>query len=149
MNHLAENHGLTWPQIRQYIFFMPIIVIIVTIIATLLTPVFSQIEGRFFPVAKDYKLTIHQGNDYRSVISGNFNKVRACDLIRIEWWATKDGVDTHTHSHRLGTIAYGLGQHSGSKWTVELSPRQLRNNAYAIAYHRCHPFWPTVTKFYP
>ena len=148
MSYLAENHGLTWPEIRKYIIFMPIIVVFVTVIATLLTPVFSRIEGVVFPVVSDMTFDAEPSGENWSEISGTFKKNRECAYLEADWFYSEDGLDVKVEIiySKYNVRHKGLQVFKG--WTLKVRPDQI-SNVHAYSYHQCHPFWATRTKIYP
>lgn len=112
-----------------------------------------RIEGRLFPVVGDVVITSQAEVDCGNCISlfGTFQKLRECtflDLLVIYQTPDKGEVGVPVRFTN-GAVVRTEGLHSFGPWEVDLSPRQFEQSTIVEAYHECHPFWVTVTRFYP
>lgn len=117
---------------------------------------FPAIESRYFPVVSTLQIgQVQLTTEGRSIVYGSFTKLRACEYLGTTWFKrTPDGMervslellrspgDNNAPTRPLGTQFAG-------PWTVGLSPDELKEGSIVQLLHRCHPFWTTVTNFYP
>lgn len=151
MKHIEwrDIHGLSWKALGQYIIFMPLIVIIVTMIVTLLTPVMSHIEGSLAPVITDFTATVEDNESGGSYLYGTFIKKRRCNLDRIEWYYNNGYLKTPLDVHFSRAIIRDRGVHRFEKLSLNAPPEIVKDHTVAHVYHHCHPFWETKTYLYP
>lgn len=116
------------------------------------------VETRWFPVVSKLRITkVMTGEEAgTSVVYAEFSKKRDCEYVGIAWFQgdpngvfervpvillRKEG-DQSSPNRPLGTQKAG-------PWIVGVPPDELRKNSFARLYHRCFPFWPTTTDFWP
>lgn len=105
------------------------------------------LESKFFPVTEDTQIL-----NERQVSSGTsfyvrFTKARRCTFTGLAWYVGdqrlpvdfEPGADTMPRSRPRGD------QHTGP-WFVAGLYGTEKSRAYV--YHRCHPLWTTITRFY-
>lgn len=146
-----EFAGLTKGEVKKFFISLPIIVLFVAGIAHILTPVLAYLETRLMPVAVNYQLHIEEAHHDGVVIRGEFDKVRSCDLIEIQWWLEEDGAQVRVETDRLDHKAFPRGHHNGSYHRIEMTEEQILNKAHGVSLHRCYswlPNWVTTTRFY-
>ncbi|MEO1639151.1 MAG: hypothetical protein AAFU41_07890 [Pseudomonadota bacterium] len=127
--------------------------LIASVIAALIlfaNSVGGRVEGYFFPVVAPAELDqITAVGETRSRIWGRAARLRQCSFDRVVWFLG----DARNHARadvdfEESTKVRPVGAFSFGPWLVQLTPVQLRNRSYAVAFHRCHPFWLTQTRFY-
>lgn len=86
----------------------------------------------------------------------SFTKLRDCEYVGLAWFKgtrpddfervavmlQRDPSDTGSPTRPLGTQRAG-------PWRVAVTPEEFKYKSFAQLWHRCHPFWTTVTEFYP
>lgn len=112
-----------------------------------------RLEGRLFPVVDQVTITdVKQSGCGDCVsISGHFHKVRECtflDLL-VVYQVPNGGRVGVPVRFTQGAIVRGAGIHDFGPWEIDLSVRQFEENTIVEAFHQCHPFWVTVTRFHP
>lgn len=115
------------------------------------------IETRFWPVLS--KLTIVEVKpltDETSAVRAEFTKLRNCDYLGIAWYRgseqrdferismtpMKEPEDTSSPNRPVGTQRAG-------PWRLTMPAEEVAGNSFVQVFHRCHPFWTTMTRFYP
>lgn len=105
------------------------------------------IESRFFPVTEDTQIlneqTVPTGTSFYVV----FNKARRCDFAGIAWYVGDQRlpVDFEPSAELMPRSRPPGDQHAGP-WFVNGLHGTANSRAYV--YHRCHPLWTTITRFY-
>lgn len=131
----------------KLLFFAVVIVVLV-----MLKSVAGTIEGMVFPVTSELQgVVIEEGRHPAEVrIRGHFEKYRGCEYIGQEWrlgsrkhYATVDREVVRSPK----TYPAGSGIPFGPV-TLAVSRKQLITVTHAVALHRCHPLWVTVTSLY-
>jgi hypothetical protein len=116
-----------------------------------LTPaVFSvgpYLESRYFPVTRDVEVVQEHISDAGTSFYVRFDKVRRCDFDGLAWY---DGnrrlwVDFEPGAKRAPRTRPPGDQYAGP-WFVE--GLQGTTGSRAFVYHRCHPLWTTITRFF-
>lgn len=111
----------------------------------------GAIEGRFYPVISKAEIDrVEEVNSVSSRIWGRFDRLRDCSFQGLHFFLGEPGSSARVdlvfeepaQVREPGSAEFG-------PWRVQLTHDQIENRAYAIAYHRCHPFWITETRFYP
>ncbi|NEH72253.1 hypothetical protein [Rhizobium leguminosarum] len=115
------------------------------------------IETRYLPAVSKLTITsIEETSDGRTRIRVAFRKLRDCEYIGITWFVgsrpdsfervsvvlMRDQNDTSSPNRPIGYQTAG-------PWIIGVPPEDLKNHSFAQLVHRCHPFWPTVTDFFP
>ena len=118
----------------------------------LTTLIAGRLEGRFFPVVINTLATeIEPVGTNRIRISGVFDKVRDCEFEGLEFYLVGPGGSRSAVDYQFEDVS--VVRHSGRErfgpWLLHLTEQQFQTQTFAVAYHKCHPFWETVTQFYP
>ncbi|KQT54611.1 hypothetical protein ASG43_03225 [Aureimonas sp. Leaf454] len=115
------------------------------------------LETRFFPALGKMKITsVEALTGETSIVRTAFSKLRACEYLGIAWYyGSEAGVfervsmvpirnpdDTSSPNRRVGLQRAG-------PWRITIPEGDVRTRSYVQAFHRCHPFWTTVSEFYP
>lgn len=115
-----------------------------------LSRVGGHVEGWLFPVTTLGVITQTQPIGETSTrIWGHAERLRQCSFEQLIWY-----LGDRTHHARAdlvfeeGTKVRGDGFFDFGPWVVQLTSDQLKDRSFAVVYHRCHPFWLTVTRFY-
>lgn len=119
----------------------------------------GRLEGNYFPVTKNVELfrlgdsenlSTYTGT-VGSIISGSFDKTRNCTGIDVKWNVIAGDRMAPAESRLIEEFGpLPKGSHLFGPWEVEASADQFELGlVYADVYHRCHPLWPTITRFYP
>lgn len=132
---------------------MSLKIAVLLVLGVFLNEAAGVIEGRFFPVVKDVRVTrIDAAENGRSRIWGQFNLTRAgCDFHDVEWElvGAKRSVLASVEFEE-GAKERGDGLQEFGSWLVQLTPDQLKERSRAIVYHECPwRWWRTETHFYP
>ena len=134
-------------------------VFVVQVTSVAIVGIMPKIEGRFYPVVQnvivdqlELELELEMDTEHDSIeLTGSFEKIRDCvflDLLVI--YQTPDGGEVGVPVRFTeGTLYRGAGIHDYGPWEVDLSVHQFTSNTVVEAYHQCHPFWVTVTRFHP
>lgn len=92
-------------------------------------------------------------------IHARFRKFRDCEYVGVAWYlGTPSGefeqvrvqtiVDNEQLSENIApTLPVGVS--IAGPWRIAMSLNDLKDNSFAILTHKCHPFWLTMTNFYP
>lgn len=131
---------------------MTTVVLLVTLFVSM-----PAVETRFFPVVQHLEIdNVAPASENRSVIYGHFNKVRQCDYIGISWFRrTSDGalervpVELMRRAGDTSSPTRPTGRQVAGPWVIGIPPEEVRFVSIVELTHRCHPFWTTVTQFYP
>lgn len=115
------------------------------------------IETRFFPVLGKMRSTeVRAQSSDISIVRTQFEKLRSCEYMGIAWYygdeagafervsmvPIRDPNDTSSPSRPVGTARAG-------PWRITIPADKVRTRSFVEAFHRCHRFWTTVSKFYP
>jgi hypothetical protein len=116
-----------------------------------------SLETRWFPVVSKLEvLSIEPYGEGQSLIRAAFQKKRDCEYIGAAWFVG----DRATEFERVSLVLMRsegdtsspnrpLGYQRAGPWIVGVPPYELRNRSFATLTHRCHPFWNSVTNFFP
>ncbi|MCV3271140.1 hypothetical protein [Roseobacter sinensis] len=116
-----------------------------------LTPgVFSlgpYLESRYFPVVRDTRIMNEETVPGGVSFFVQFRKVRQCKFEGLAWYVgdVRVPVDFEPTAETMPRSRPMGGQYAGP-WYVPGLPGTRGTHAYA--YHRCHPLWETITRFY-
>lgn len=116
----------------------------------LLSTIGPRAEGQVFPVVDEVSITKVEPLFDESHVYGSARKRRDCKFVHIEW---------SLGSERKASVAVavkflernkirGEGYFDFGPWALRLEPEEITRNSFAYVWHRCHPFWDTMTKFY-
>lgn len=115
------------------------------------------IETRYFPVLSTMRIvSVDAATDDTSLVRTRFTKLRACDYMGISWYygsqaglfervsmvPIRDPNDTSAPNRATGDQRAG-------PWRVTIPAGEVRTKSFVQVYHRCHPFWTTMSQFYP
>ena len=116
-----------------------------------------SIETRFRPVVSKLQiLYLEPTDDGRTKMRVAFRKLRDCEYVGIAWYMgdrprefervsvvlQRDPTDT-------GSPNRPMGYQKAGPWIIGMPPDALKSSSFARLSHRCHPFWTTITEFYP
>lgn len=131
----------------------------IAIFATLYTiwMVGPSLETRFWPVVSKLQvLSVEATPDGFTKVKAGFNKLRDCEYIRIAWYAGDRSrsfeqvpVTLQRAPGDNGSPNRPLGYQRAGPWIIGITPAELKQGSFAQLSHRCHPFWTTITEFYP
>ncbi len=108
----------------------------------------GTIEGWWDPVtSKATNITIKHDNWTTSRVSGNYTKLRDCEFIDLTWYSKK--LKSFVPAKFPGLYSRRKGEHVFKDLFVEMPHDRLLESSVVHAYHRCHPFWVTVTDVFP
>jgi hypothetical protein len=115
------------------------------------------LETRYLPVLGTMRITdVEELTPTTSLVRTEFEKLRACEYMGIAWYygpepgvfervsmvPIRDPDDTSSPSRPIGIARAG-------PWRITIPAGDVRQKSFVEAFHRCHPFWTTVSKFYP
>ena len=115
------------------------------------------LETKYRPVVSKLEITsIKETTDGRTEIRAAFRKLRNCEYIGLAWYVgtrpdnfERVPVTLMRDQDDTGSPNRPIGYQSVGPWIIGLPPSQLRGRSFAQLMHRCHPFWTTVTDFFP
>jgi hypothetical protein len=110
----------------------------------------GKIEGAIWPVVRVAEITRAEAvSETRTRFWGASERLRRCSLERFEWrLGTPDASAPADLEFEDGAAVRVVGPFTFGPWVVQLTPDQLFRRSFATAYHRCHIFWLTETRFY-
>ena len=115
------------------------------------------LETRFFPVLGTMRiLSVEPLTPHTSLVRTEFVKLRGCEYMGIAWYygpeagvfervsmvPIRDPDDTSAPNRAVGAQRAG-------PWRVAMPAADVRTKSFVQVYHRCHPFWTTMSRFYP
>ena len=111
----------------------------------------GRVEGYFFPVTSQVSIIQTEViNPVQTRFWGELKRERQCAFESLEWRLGELGSSSRADLvFEEGAKVRGSGLEEFGPWVVQLTPDQLLNRSFAVVRHRCHPFWITVTIFYP
>lgn len=111
-----------------------------------------KLEGKLRPVVVSTELTqVRPIDDTHSMIYGTSRKVRNCAFLRMEWYfgdPNGEHVLVPLEIMEPATIR-GDGEFRFGPWRLNLDKDFIMKETFALVYHKCHPFWTTITPFWP
>lgn len=115
------------------------------------------IETRFWPpVSKLTILSLQRDPSGGSRLDAEFTKLRSCEYLGLSWFRVlPDGtfeqvpVSLLRRSGDASSPNRPVGTQRAGPWIIGIPPADLRSASFARLTHRCHPFWATITDFYP
>ena len=127
-------------------------VLIVTFFVSL-----PKMESRYWPVTSPLEITrVEPATGGRSIVYATFEKKRQCDYVGIAWGERQaDGsvdrvaIELLRQPGDVGSPNRPVGKQSSGPWVIGIAPDFIRQLSVVELYHRCHPFWTSVTPFYP
>ncbi len=114
-------------------------------------------ETKYNPVVSKLEITsMRQLSDGRTEIRAAFRKLRNCEYIGLAWYVgtrpdrfERVPVTLMRDQDDTGSPNRPVGYQSVGPWIIGLSIDDLRGHSFAQLVHRCHPFWNTITDFFP
>ncbi len=108
----------------------------------------GTIEGWFYPVTtKATAIRITHDNWKTSSVNGEYIKIRECEFIDLTWYSKK--LKSFVPVQFPGLYSRRVGRHVFNNLRVDMPHDQVLENSVVHAYHRCHPFWVTITDVFP
>jgi len=115
------------------------------------------LETRFWPtVSKLHILSIEATGPAETTIRAEFTKLRNCEYVGISWYrGTPQGgfervpVILLRQAGDTSSPNRPTGKQRAGPWIIGVPISEVPSNSFAQLVHRCHPFWPTTTDFYP
>jgi hypothetical protein len=116
-----------------------------------------EVETLYRPVLSKLIITeVEEVTPETSMVRAEFTKLRNCEYMGIAWYRgteanyfdrvsmtpVKDPDDTSSPNRPVGTQSAG-------PWRLTMKAEEVRKNSFVQVFHRCHPFWTTMTRFYP
>ncbi|WP_438752078.1 hypothetical protein [Pararhizobium sp. O133] len=132
-------------------------VIIFFALAFTLFAVGPVLETRYWPVVSKLQiLSIDATADGQTRIDAAFRKLRDCEYLGLSWFVgdrpnefERVAVQLMRQAGDTSSPDRPVGYQRAGPWIVGLSPDDLKGRSFARLTHRCHPFWPTTTEFFP
>lgn len=115
------------------------------------------LETTYWPVVSKLQIKNIEVDEKKWVrIQATFTKLRDCEYVGLTWFKgqrpndfervpvvlQRDPLDVGSPTRPLGTQRAG-------PWLIAVTPEEFKYQSFAQLWHRCHPFWTTVTEFYP
>jgi hypothetical protein len=116
-----------------------------------------SIETRLFPVVSKLEIvSIQSAGANQTEVRAAFRKIRDCEYVGISWFVGNRAKDYERVTVQLmrdpndtSSPNRPLGYQRAGPWVIGVPPQELQNNSFARLVHRCHPFWPSMTEFFP
>lgn len=110
-----------------------------------------NVETRFFPVVKDFKVTSLVKTDDGYVAVGELSKVRSCEFLGLTIYAHRNDVPKLLLAQYKTDIFgsnVGTGYQSWGPLTIHFPPAFGSYNHLEVqATHRCHALWLQTTEY--
>lgn len=105
------------------------------------------VESRYFPVVRDTRILNEEAVPAGVSFFVRFRKVRRCAFLGLAWYVddVRLPVNFELMPEEMPQTRPPGGQFAGP-WLIPTQHTTVGTRAYA--YHRCHPLWVTITKFY-
>ncbi len=105
------------------------------------------IESQAFPVVRDTQVSRVDATPHGTSFYIQFRKVRRCEYLGLVWYEgpnrlyveIEPGAEDHLRPRPTGDQFAG-------PWLVRDLSDLAESRSYL--YHRCHPLWTTITRFY-
>lgn len=115
------------------------------------------IETTYWPVVSKLEIiSVEQAPGGKTKIRAAFRKLRDCDYLGISWFVgdrpssfERVSVELMREPSDTSIPNRPLGYQTAGPWIIGISPQELKANSFTQLQHRCHPFWTSVTDFYP
>lgn len=113
------------------------------------TNLFGSVEGKIYPVVKNFTYYSIENKLDINYIFGSFEKSRYCDFEDIRWYIE----DSDGRRTRIGVtfnnevLRYNGKQYFGP-WGTIATFNQIINQSVVYVDHSCHPFWLTTTRLH-
>lgn len=116
------------------------------------------LETRFRPVTSKihFQSVDWTDNGMNAVVTIRFEKKRGCEFVGLAWY--QSGAEllnpTFTRVFINQMVDYEeLSRPTGVQivgpWVIYMRAAHVRTRSRILAYHRCHPFWTTMSVMYP
>ncbi len=116
------------------------------------------LETQYLPVVSKLEIlsAVPRNGGMQTELRAAFRKTRDCEYIGLAWFVG----DRQTQFDRVSIIlmrdqgdtsspSRPLGYQKAGPWLLSIPPDDVKKRSFAQLFHRCHPFWMTVTEFYP
>ena len=115
------------------------------------------LETKWRPVVSKLEiLSVEPAPMGKTKIRAAFRKLRDCEYLGIAWFVGTRATDFERVSVELmrdpndtSSPSRPLGYQKVGPWVIGMPPDELRSHSFAQLQHRCHPFWNSITEFYP
>lgn len=115
------------------------------------------LETKYYPVVSKLDIvSLRQLPNGRTEIRASFTKLRNCEYLGLAWYVgtrpenfSRVPVILLRDQQDSSSPNRPLGRQQAGPWIVSMPESELRGRSFAQLTHRCHPFWTTVTEFYP
>jgi len=117
-----------------------------------------KVETTYFPVVSKLEiLSMTAGSEPgTTVITTAFDKFRTCDYLGLAWYRGKQdtvfervSVVLQRKTGDTSSPNRPTGRQTSGPWIIGMPIEEIKQNSFAQLFHRCHPFWTTITEFYP
>jgi hypothetical protein len=105
------------------------------------------LESKYFPVTREIEILNEEPLTGGTSFYVRFQKVRQCEFAGLAWY---DGnlrlpVDFEPNADQAPRTRPPGNQYAGP-WFI--SGLDSTSGSRAFVYHRCHPLWTTITRFF-
>lgn len=118
-----------------------------------------EVETRYAPaVSKLYIESVDTASDpAHALVRASFTKLRNCEYIGIGWFrASENGTLERValelrpeHNDDENSPNRPVGYQRAGPWEIYMPADEIVGRSIVRLWHRCHPFWVTLTEFYP
>lgn len=124
---------------------------VLVVLYPVIAETFGRVEGWLWPVVDDVVLVAGPDSErYFSRVSGSFVKLRNCEFAGIEWRLGDRDSSIVIDFEFLDPSQIRLeGRQAFGPWRVKASALEIESRVFAVVRHYCHPFYATITNFYP
>ena len=115
------------------------------------------LESRFLPVLGKMEITsVKPLSPSSSLVTTRFQKLRDCEYMGIAWYyGSQSGIFSRVSMVPIrdpddtSSPSRPIGDQRAGPWRVAIPAEQVRDKSFVQVFHRCSPFWVTMTMFYP
>lgn len=111
-----------------------------------------NVETRYLPVVKDFKVThaVYDSKGYTAI--GTVNRLRSCEVINIAVIKVRDGKPTvlvESYPRDIFSADASLGENAWGPITLPVNRVQLEDDDVikVVGLHRCHALWLKQTEY--
>lgn len=129
--------------------------VILTFLFTLLsypslTSISSYLESVYYPVVSQMHITKSERTyDNGTLIEGTYVRNRECIFKAVEWYLQTGDLDIAIPLERAPRDTnLPPGRYAFGPWKIFANQDELKERAYAVVYHRCHPLYLTKSYIY-
>lgn len=116
-----------------------------------------KLETARWPVVSKLKiLKVEETPEHWTKIQVSFTKLRDCEYLGVSWYLgartnmfERVAVVLQRDPPDVGSPNRPLGTQRAGPWLIAINEHDFYNRSFALVFHRCHPFWNTITEFYP